>query len=208
MKTLLKLITATGILFSLALAQNKSYNSLALDGEYKGKNLLIKNPYGKGGIGFCVYEVKVNGKTTKDEINATMFQVKLDELGLKLGDKLRVEMLFYDSCVQGASPMIMTLGAIKRGNDKEVKMVIDGKFMWTNLFLTNPKTDGKNYSITEIKVNDKVLPLNLKADVVEINLTALGLQKNDPLKDGQELIIEINYQNGFDPIILNPEAMN
>lgn len=76
--------------------------------------------------------------------------------------------------------------------------------MWTNLFLTNPKTDGKTYSITEIKVNDKVLALNLKADVVEINLTALGLQKNDPLTDGQELIIEINYQNGFDPIILNP----
>jgi hypothetical protein len=208
MKVFLYFITTTSILFSLAFAQGKSQNSLAIEGEYKGKNLLIKNPYGKGGIGFCVYEVKVNGKTTRDEINATMFQLKLDELGLKLGDKLRVEMLFHDSCVQSASPMIMTLGAIKRGNDKEVKMIIDGKFMWTNLFLTNPKTDGKTYSITEIKVNDKVLALNLKADVVEINLTALGLQKNDPLTDGQELIIEINYQNGFDPIILNPEAVN
>ena len=102
----------------------------------------------------------------------------------------------------------MTLGAIKRGSDKEVKMVIDGKFMWSNLFLTNPKTDGANYSITEIKVNDKVLSLNLKANVVEVNLTALGLQKDNPLKDGQELIIEINYHNGFDPIILNPEAVN
>lgn len=208
MKTLIKLVTATGVLFSLVFAQEKSHNSLAIEGEYKGKNLLIKNPYGKGGVGFCVYQVKVNGKTTRDEINATMFQVKLDELGLKLGDKLRVEMLFHDSCVQGASPMIMTLGAIKRGNDKEVKMVIDGKFMWANLFVTNPKTDGKNSSISEIKVNNKVLALNLKADVVEINLTALGLQKENPLKDGQELIIEINYQNGFDPIIINPEAVN
>lgn len=206
MISFLKLVTATSILFSMAFAQ-KSHNSLAIEGEYKGKNLLIKNPYGKGGVGFCVSEVKVNGKTTRDEINATLFQIKLDELGLKIGDKLRVEMIFHDSCVQNASPMIMTLGAIKKGNDKNVKMIIDGKFAWSNLFLTNPKTDGTNYSITEIKVNDKVLALNLKMDIVEVNLTALGLQKIDPLKDGQEIIIEISYQNGFDPIVLNPESV-
>lgn len=188
-------------------AQNKSYNGLAIEGEYKGKNMLIKNPYGKGGMGFCVTEVKVNGKTTKDEINASMFQVRLDALGLKLGDKLRIEIIFGNDCTPSVSPMIMSLGAVKRGTEKEEKMVIAGKFKWANLFLTNPKTDGVNYSISEIKVNDKIIAANLKSDVVEINLTSLGLQQKDPLKDGAEIVIEVNYVNGFDPIILNPEAV-
>lgn len=202
------------IVFLLAListkelhAQNKSYNGLAIEGEYKGKNLLIKNPYGKGGAGFCVTEVKVNGKTTKDEINASIFQVKFDALGIKQGEKLRVEIIFGNDCTPSISPMIMNPGAVKRGNNKEEKIVIAGNFKWANLFLTNPKTDGVNYSISEIKINDKIMTANLKSDVVEINLTSMGLQQKDPLKDGAEIVIEVNYINGFDPVILNPEAV-
>lgn len=208
MKSILKFITAAGVLLSIGFAQEKTQNGLAIEGEYKGKNILIKNPYGKGGVGFCVSEVRVNGKTTSDEINATLFQIKLDKLGLKIGDKVRAEIIFNEGCMPQASPMIMTLGAIKKGSDKEMKMVMVGKFMWANVFLTNPKTDNTNYSISEIKVNNKIVPVNLKSDLVEINLTALGLQKTEPIKDGQELIIEVIYQNGFDPIIINPEAIN
>ena len=38
---------------------------IILEGNYQGKNLYIQNPFGSGGVGFCVTEVKVNGKFKK-----------------------------------------------------------------------------------------------------------------------------------------------
>lgn len=189
-------------------AQTKSFNGLAIEGVYRGKNIIIKNPYGKGGVGFCITEVKVNGKTTKDEINATMFQVKLDELGLKMGEKIRVEFIFQDGCTPSPEPMIVSLGAIhKSDSGKDTEMLIVGKFFWSNLFLTNPKMADGNYSIKQIKVNDEILPVNLKSDVVEVTLTKMGLRDTKKLMDGAEVIINVTYNDGYDPLILNPEAV-
>ena len=38
-------------------------------GTYQGENLYVKNPFAATGVGFCVYEVTVNGMTSTDEIN-------------------------------------------------------------------------------------------------------------------------------------------
>lgn len=189
-------------------SQNKSYNSIALEGEYKGKNLLVKNSFGKKGIGFCVTEVKVNGTTTKDEINAEMFQVKLDELKLNTGDKLRVEFIFQDSCTPIAVPMIMNLGAIRKNKgEKELVMMIDGKFKWANLFLLNPLLPDGTRSIKSVKVNKELITLNLKSEFTELPLIGMGLRKDNPVKDKDELLIEVTYTGEYDPLILNPEAV-
>lgn len=208
MKTILNYSLLFCLLGLFTHAQTKSFNGLGFEGVYRGKNIVIKNPYGKGGVGFCITEVKVNGKTTKDEINATMFQVKLDELGLKLGEKIRVEFIFQDGCTPSPEPMIVSLGALQKPEaGKDAEMIIVGKFFWSNLFLTNPKMADGNYSIKQIKVNDEVLPLNLKTDVVEVTLTKMGLRDTKKLMDGAEVIINVIYNDGYDPLLLNPEAV-
>ena len=37
---------------------------IILEGNYQGKNLYVQNPFGSGGVGFCVTEVLVNGNIT------------------------------------------------------------------------------------------------------------------------------------------------
>jgi hypothetical protein len=69
-----------------------------LKGHYHGKNLLVENPYGPDGIGFCVVEVKVNGKITTDEINNQSFDVDFSALGLKEGDAVEVELIHKKGC--------------------------------------------------------------------------------------------------------------
>ncbi|HHU01352.1 MAG TPA: hypothetical protein GXZ84_09100, partial [Bacteroidales bacterium] len=36
---------------------------IELRGTYQGENLYVKNPFAASGVGFCVYEVTVNGIT-------------------------------------------------------------------------------------------------------------------------------------------------
>ncbi|HRD38610.1 MAG TPA: hypothetical protein PLC65_08260, partial [Bacteroidia bacterium] len=69
---------------------------------------------------------------------------------------------------------------------------------WSNLFVTNPKMADGNYSIKQIKVNDEVLPLNLKSDVVEVTLTKMGLRDTKKLMDGADFIINVIYNDGYD----------
>ena len=42
---------------------------IVLKGTFQGENLYVKNPFAASGVGFCVYEVTVNGLTFTEEIN-------------------------------------------------------------------------------------------------------------------------------------------
>src|SRR5438093_819198 len=101
------------ILFSLLticlnnFSQNKS---IIMEGLYNGKNILVKNTYGQGGQGFCVTEIFVNGKITRDEINNSMFPIDLAKAGIKPGDKVKVEIKYPEHCVHPFKPLIMNPG--------------------------------------------------------------------------------------------------
>jgi len=41
---------------------------LIVEGKYQQKNLYIQNGFSSNGVGFCAYEVKVNGQVTTDEV--------------------------------------------------------------------------------------------------------------------------------------------
>jgi hypothetical protein len=69
-----------------------------LKGHYNGKNLLVENPFGPDGIGFCVVEVRVNGKITTDEINSPSFNVDFSAMDLKEGDAVEVELIHKKGC--------------------------------------------------------------------------------------------------------------
>jgi hypothetical protein len=69
-----------------------------LKGHYKGRNLFVENPNGPDGIGFCVVEVKVNGRITTDEVNSAAFEIDFPSLGIKEGDPVEVELIHKKGC--------------------------------------------------------------------------------------------------------------
>ena len=56
------------------------------------------NPFASSGVGFCVYEVTVNGQLTTDEINSSAFEVDLSVFQFKLGDKIEIRIKHKDNC--------------------------------------------------------------------------------------------------------------
>jgi hypothetical protein len=82
----------SGISFSYA-------GVIVLEGNYQGKNLYVQNPFRSVGVGFCAYEVTVNGTVTTDEVNSSAFEIDFKNVqGLKVGDKVVVKIEHQDDC--------------------------------------------------------------------------------------------------------------
>ena len=64
-----------------------------------GKNIFVKNPFGGAGVGFCVFEVTVNGKLSPDEVNQSAFEIDFENHDLKLGDKVLINIKHKDDCM-------------------------------------------------------------------------------------------------------------
>ncbi|MBK3517270.1 hypothetical protein [Carboxylicivirga marina] len=71
---------------------------IELRGTFQGENLYVKNPFAASGVGFCVYEVTVNGQTTTDEINSSAFEIDLGVFQFVIGEALIVGIKFKDDC--------------------------------------------------------------------------------------------------------------
>jgi hypothetical protein len=71
---------------------------LVISGIYQGKDLYVKNPVTSGGIGFCIFEVQVNGNITSDEVNSPAFAVDLAVWGLKQGDPVEIVLRMKENC--------------------------------------------------------------------------------------------------------------
>jgi hypothetical protein len=179
---------------------------ISLEGQYNGKNLFIKNTYGKGGVGYCVMETKVNGKTTTDEINADMFMIDLVSLGLKNGEKIKIEIFHKEGCTPRSKPLILNPGAISISRETEkgvASFVIEGKYNYQNIFVSNSVgLNGKGFGIKEIKLNGKTISTNINLANLQINLLSMNFKDNDHIK------IEFKYAIGYDPMIVNPEGLN
>ncbi len=71
---------------------------ITIQGTYQGKNLYVQNPFAPNGIGFCAYEVRVNGQVTTDEISSSAFEIDLRNFNLKIGDPVTVEIFSKEDC--------------------------------------------------------------------------------------------------------------
>jgi len=78
---------------SIALAGN-----IVIEGNYQGKNIYVRNPFAGSSVGFCTYEVTVNGSVTTDEWNSSAFEIDLTIHNLELGDKVVVVVKHKDDC--------------------------------------------------------------------------------------------------------------
>jgi len=92
-----KVLVIILLFFSTHLLCNAA--EIVLKGVYQGKNLYVMNPFSSSGVGFCVYEVTVNGQLTTDEINSSAFEIDLAVFQFKIGDKLIVVIKHKDGCV-------------------------------------------------------------------------------------------------------------
>jgi len=73
-------------------------SEIRLSGIYKGENLYVENPYSISGVGFCVYEVTVNGNITTDEINSSFFEIDLGVFDFKYGDFVNIKIKYKEGC--------------------------------------------------------------------------------------------------------------
>ncbi|MBA2611218.1 MAG: hypothetical protein H0U95_04550 [Bacteroidetes bacterium] len=197
-KQVLKTLIAVCILSLNNYAQNKPTENITFEGYYSGKNVFVKNSFGASGVGYCVAETKVNGNVTKDEINANLFQIDLSAVGLKQGEKVKIEISYYKGCTPLSKPMIINPAVLANSNT----FLIEGTYLWQNLFVINPKTTDGKYGIKEITVNGKIITRKIDSDIFEIKLQVMDLKEDEKIK------IEFKYEKGCDPIILNPEAIH
>ena len=72
--------------------------SIVMNGTYQGKNLYIQNPYTGQSKDFCTQKVLVNGKEIVFE-NADAYEIKMDSMGFKIGDTVRVEIFHKADCL-------------------------------------------------------------------------------------------------------------
>ncbi|MEQ9187744.1 MAG: hypothetical protein RLP15_08415 [Cryomorphaceae bacterium] len=91
----MRLLLALLLIFSTALS---FAGNIVLEGNYQGKNLYVRNPFAGSGVGFCTYEVTVNGSVTTDEWNSSAFEVDLSIHNLEPGDRLVVVIKHKDDC--------------------------------------------------------------------------------------------------------------
>lgn len=204
-------------------AQTKDDHAvMVLEGHYTGNNIFIKNTFlTKKGYGFCVKEVKVNGDISTAEVNAELIEIPLDEHKLKTGDHVKMEIVHEKTCDYKTLPGIMNPGALlspeNYGNFKENHLILNGKFYFSNLFVTNPSVaEGNGSCIKKVLVNGKEIEVQTDRPVFKIDLMKIALKDvkidnetalKTNLKEGESIKIEIIYAKGCDPMILNPEAI-
>lgn len=126
MKHIILLILAVTFVTS----QSQASGDIVLDGIFQGKNLYIMNPFASSGIGFCVYEVSVNGKITTDEINSSAFEIDLSVFQFRIGDKISVEIKHKENC----SPKVLNAEVLKPTSTFTIaSMNVDNNkiFKWT-----------------------------------------------------------------------------
>ena len=72
--------------------------SIELGGLFQGENLLVVNEPSADGVGFCCYEVRVNGMLTADAVNSHAFEIDLGSLGLPLGKGVSIRLKHRSGC--------------------------------------------------------------------------------------------------------------
>lgn len=72
--------------------------TLVLEGKYQNKNIYVQNSFADNGVGFCAYEVRVNGIPSTDEVNSSAFEIDLRNYNLQEGDPVNIQIFHKDGC--------------------------------------------------------------------------------------------------------------
>jgi hypothetical protein len=111
---------------SAAFAQS---GELKIEGVYQGKNLYVQNPFATSGVGFCVYEVRVNNQVTTDEVNSSAFEIDLLSFQLTIGSPIVVQIKHKEGC----KPKVLNPEVVKPSASYTITSIAsdaDGKLTW------------------------------------------------------------------------------
>jgi hypothetical protein len=102
---------------------------LVLEGNYQGRDIYVQNPFASSGVGFCVYEVRVNNEVTTDEVNSSAFAIDFSMLNLNIGDPLNIEIIHKEGC----EPLVINAEVLKPISTFEINSisVINNMLKWT-----------------------------------------------------------------------------
>lgn len=118
------------LFFSLLLTSSLFSGELVIEGIYQGKNLYVMNPFSPSGVGYCIYEVSVNGQVSSDEINSSAFEIDLSVYQFNVGDKIIIRIKHKENC----QPKILNAEVLKPKSTfetKSIKVTKDGYLEWT-----------------------------------------------------------------------------
>jgi len=104
--------------------------TLLIEGKYQNKNIYVQNSFNRNGVGFCAYEVRVNGKTTTDEVNSSAFEIDLRNFDFKEGDEVEIQIFHKEGC----APRVLNPEVLKPRPTFETKAITcsaTGLLSWT-----------------------------------------------------------------------------
>jgi hypothetical protein len=144
----MKLRSLFTLVLLLLIASATNAGTIILEGNYMGKNIFVKNPFGGAGVGFCVFEVTVNGKLSPGEVNQSAFEIDFKHHGLELGDKILVNIKHKDDC----SPEVLNPEVLRpKSTFKTEKISVnsEGVLNWS----TSNETGKLNYLVEQFRWN-------------------------------------------------------
>lgn len=125
-----KMKKTLSILFLFVTAAFSYAGTIVLEGNYQGKNIYVQNPFAGSGVGFCTYEVTVNGDVTTDEINSSAFEIDFTNFQLQQGDKVVIAIKHKDDC----RPKVLNPEVLKPKSTFEIvdqDVSKDGNYSWS-----------------------------------------------------------------------------
>jgi len=115
MRSIISLIA----LFFIPLYGFSTNGTLLVEGKYQNKNIYVQNSFCANGVGFCAYEVYVNGVRTTDECGSSAFEIDLRPYNLQLGDKVEIQIYHKEGC----EPKVLNPEALKPRPTFETKSI-------------------------------------------------------------------------------------
>lgn len=143
-----KIILHTFLGLFLSYVAKSQSGVIILEGTYQGKVVYVQNPFGPGGVGFCVTEVKVNGNITTDELTSSAFEIDLKPHNLSIGDKVEIKIMHKEGC----KPKVLNPEVLKPKSTFEIIAMSvdkDGTFKWS----TKSETGKLTFMIEQYRWN-------------------------------------------------------
>lgn len=123
-------------IYTLLLIPAFSYNIIAgtivIEGKYQNKNLYIQNSFADNGVGFCAYEVIINGHVTTDEVASKTFEIDFSALPIEVGANVVVEI----KCKSNCTPKVLNPEVLRPHLTFEIvdiKVDKKGLLMWSTI---------------------------------------------------------------------------
>jgi hypothetical protein len=107
-------------------------NTIVLEGKYMNKNLFIQNSISDEGVGYCAYEIVINGHVTTDEVTSATIEVDFSALPIEPGAPVVVEIKHKNNC----APKVLNPEVLKPQPSFEMvdfKISENGLLNWTTI---------------------------------------------------------------------------